>query len=455
MPTDVTEAERHPAVPEPRRGSRIYLSQQGIANLGPQSLLTLYVVLLMLVPSRLVFPGIGASGTVANLFVLVGLVWFLASWLMRRIKSAPFTRPPRLALLGIAVAVLLSYIAAARRDADPLEVSAADRGLIQLLVWTSIVLLATSVRDYDHIDRVLRIFVRCCTVIAAVAIGEFVLGMSLTAWIQIPGMSSGPQELVTRGAFVRPTATAANTLELAAVLATALPFALKQAFHGGERGALRRWLPVALIAMGAITTVSRTSVVGLVVVMLVLLPTWSARRAGGTLAVVLPALAVARVVLPGLAVTIIGLFTAMFDGGDNSTQSRTATSASVNAYIAERPWTGRGFGTFLPLIYRYTDNQYLLALLEMGVVGVLSIVVIYVTTLHCGGAGRRRFTDPARRETGQGFVAVGFVMLVVTFTFDTLSFPMVAGTTFLFLGLSGAYLGIARTEELQRGDPAP
>ncbi|MFE9691044.1 O-antigen ligase family protein [Micromonospora sp. NPDC005806] len=409
----------------------------------------------MLVPSRLVFPGIGATGTVANMFVLVGLVWFLASWLMRRARPAPFTRAPRLALLGVAVAVLLSYIAAARRDAEPLEVSAADRGLIQLLVWASIVLLATSVRSYDHLDRLLRVFVRCCTVVAVVALGEFVLGTSLTAWIQIPGMSSGAQELVTRGAFVRPTATAANTLELATVMALALPFALQQAFHGGERRVLRRWLPVVLLAMGAITTVSRTSVVGLVVVMLVLLPTWSARRIGWTFATVLPSLAVARLVMPGLVVTIIGLFTAMVNGGDNSTQSRTATSESVSAYLAGRPWTGRGYGTFLPLMYRYTDNQYLLALLEMGVVGVVSIVLVYVTMLHCGGAGRRRFLDPARRETGQAFVAVGFVMLVVTFTFDTLSFPMVAGTTFLFLGLSGAYLGIARTEELQRGDPAP
>ncbi|MFF4880307.1 O-antigen ligase family protein [Micromonospora sp. NPDC000668] len=454
MSTGVTEASHPAAVPALRRTSRVYLSQQRIVSLGPHSLLTLYVVFLMLVPSRLVFPGIGATGTVASLFVLVGLVWFLASWLMRRARPAPFTRAPRLALFGVAVAVLLSYVAAARRDAEPLEVSAADRGLIQLLVWTSIVLLATSVRSYDHLDRLLRVFVRCCTVIAVVALGEFVLGTSLTAWIQIPGMSSGAQELVTRGAFVRPTATAANTLELAAVMALALPFALQQAFHGGERKAMRRWLPVVLIAMGAITTVSRTSVVGLGVVLLVLLPTWNARRIGWTFATVLPSLAVARLALPGLFVTIMGLFTAMLNGGDNSTQSRTATSASVNAYIVERLWTGRGFGTFLPLMYRYTDNQYLLALLEMGVVGVVSIVLVYVTTLHCGGAGRRRFTDPARRETGQAFVAVGFVMLVVTFTFDTLSFPMVAGTSFLFLGLSGAYLGIARSEELQRGDPA-
>ena len=92
------------------------------------------------------------------------------------------------------------------------------------------------------------------------------------------------------------------------------------------------------------------------------------------------------------------------------------------------------------------------ALLEIGIVGLVAIVALYVTTIHCGGAGRRRFTDPARRETGQGFVAVGFVLLVVTATFDTLSFPIVAGSTFLMLGLSGAYLSVARREQARIGD---
>jgi O-antigen ligase len=286
-----------------------------------------------------------------------------------------------------------------------------------------------------------------------VAMAEFVLKRSLTAWIKIPGLSAnGAAEIITRGDFVRPTATAANTLELATIMVVALPFALQQAFHGGERSAWRRWLPVTLIALAAVMTVSRTSVVGLAIVMVVLLPTWDLGRVGRTFLVLIPALGAVKVVLPGLGGTVIGLFTAMFNGGDNSTQSRSATSAGVSNYLAERPWTGRGAGTFLPLLYRYTDNQYLLALLELGVVGLVAIVMIYIVTAHCGGAGRRRFTDPARRETGQGFVAVGFVMLVVTVTFDTLSFPMVAGSTFLMLGLSGAYLGVARSELAMIGD---
>jgi O-antigen ligase len=276
---------------------------------------------------------------------------------------------------------------------------------------------------------------------------EFVLKRSLTDWIQIPGFVSNTAagELTTRGDFVRPAATASHPLELAAVMVVALPFALQQAFHSPGKKAWKRWLPVAVITVSSVMTVSRTSIVGLVLVAVALLPTWDFRRLSRAVLVAIPALAAFPVLLPGLGGTVIGLFTAMLNGGDNSTNSRTATSDSVNGLIAERPWFGRGPGTYLPLLYRYTDNQYLLGMLELGIVGVLAILVIYILTVHLGAAGRRRLTEPARRETGQGFVAVGFVMLVVTATFDTLSFPMVAGSVFLMLGLAGAYYGAARS----------
>jgi O-antigen ligase len=459
MPTGSTEAEladspaqQVPASPEPRRRGGLYQSQQRIRQLGPDRILAVYIVLLLFVPSRLVIAGFGAVGTLANMFLLVAFMWYAVSWLTRDVRPAAQTRLPRIALFGYAVAVLLSYVAVGRRDADPLEYSAADRALLQLLVWVPLILLATSLTEYAQIDRLLRLYVRCSTAIGVVAIAEFFLKRSLTGWIRIPGMSSAATELVTRGAFVRPTATASHPLELATIMVIALPFALQQAFHGAGRSAWRRWLPVGIVAVAAVTTVSRTSIIGLVVVMLVLLPTWDARRVGRTALLLFPALAGLKVISPGLVTTLFSLFSAMFNGGDTSTNSRTATTDSVSKYIVERPWTGRGASTFLPLMYRYTDNQYLLALVELGVVGVLAIVALYLVTAHCGGAGRRRFTDPARRETGQGFVAVGFVMLVVTVTFDSLSFPMVAGSVFLMMGLAGAYLGVARTTEARIGD---
>ena len=460
MPTGSTEAEardsvrpHRPAIPQSSRRGRLYRSQQRLRSLGPDSLLAVYIVLLLVVPARLVVASIGATGTVANLFLLAALLWYAASWLMRRVTTAPYTRPARLALLGFSVAVLLAYVAVGRRDADVMEYSAADRALLQLLIWLPLILLTTSLTEFRQIDRLLRLFVRCCAGVAAVAMLEFVLKQSLTSWIVIPGLTSNTAaELIARGDFVRPIATASNTLELATTMVVALPFAIQQAFHGEGRSAWRRWLPVALIALSSVMTVSRTSVIGLLIVMLVLMPTWDSERVGKTFLVLIPALGATRIVVPGLLGTLIGLFSAMLDGGDDSTNSRTATSADVDEFLAGHEWFGRGPGTFLPDLYRFTDNQYLLARLEIGIVGMVAIIALYVTMIHCGGAGRRRSADLARRETGQGFVAVGFVMLVVTATFDTLSFPIVAGSTFLMLGLSGAYLSVARREQARIGE---
>jgi O-antigen ligase len=453
-PSTKPPTARGTASPLLRRVGATYMSRMSMRGQGPVTILVIYIVLLLLIPSRIVLPGVGATGTLANVFMVASLVWYGVSWLMRRIVPAPFTRLPRVAMFLFALAVLLSYVASARRDSSPLEISAADRGLIQLTAWFPVVLIATSIREYAHLDRLLRVFVRCAAIVGFVAMLEFIFKRSLTAWMAIPGFSNSGVELITRGDFVRPTSTAANTLELATIMAVALPFALQQGFNPIKPGRLRNWGPVVVIAMSCIMTVSRTSVVGLAIVFLTLLPTWPAKRLKPTLIAIVLGLGATRVALPGLGGTIIGLFSAMLNGGDDSTNSRTATSAVIGNYFSERPFFGRGFGTFLPLIYRYTDNEYLLSLVETGILGVVAIVFLYVVCLHCGGAGRRRFIDPARRETGRGFAAVGFVMLVVTVTFDTLSFPMVAGASFLMTGLAGAYLGMARQDQLLRGDPS-
>ena len=373
MPTGSTEAEadrltepRTAAAPVERRRSGLYRSQQRLRSLSPDRVIAVYIVLLLIVPSRLVFAGIGATGTLANMFLMVTLIWYAVSWLMRGVVPAPFTRLPRLALLGYAVAILLSYIAVGRRDADPLEYSAADRALLQLVVWLPLILLTTSLTEYAQIDRLLRLFVRCSSVVAAVAMGEFLLHRSLTAWIKIPGLSSSEAtELISRGQFVRPTSTASNTLELATVMIVALPFAIQQAYHAQGGKAWRRWLPVGLIALAAVMTVSRTSVLGLLIVMLTLMPTWGARRVGRAFLVLIPALGAVKVVLPGLGGTVIGLFTAMFSGGTTApSRARRPPAASPNTSPRDPgPAAAPAPSSRSLPLHR---QHYLLALLEMG-----------------------------------------------------------------------------------------
>jgi O-antigen ligase len=395
----------------------------------------------------MVVPGLGGVGTPANVYALLALLWYLAAWVTGRVRAASGTRAPRLAMTVFAVAVLLSYIADAQRAPSTKELQAADRSLIALTAWLGLVVLASAgIHDVNRLNRLLRRVIICASVVAAIGVAEFFTGSDLVGWLHVPGLQSNSPGIaaMSRGDFTRPMSTATQPLEFGAVMTILLPFAIQQAFDPARKGALRRWLPVGLLGAALPMTVSRTSVIGAGVVLLVLLPTWRPQRRWPAIFVIVLGLGAMRLVAPGLIGTITNLFSAMFSGGDSSTKARTGDYSDVLAYVAERPLTGRGFQTFIPSLYRFTDNMYLLALVEVGAFGVLSIAMLYLTCLRCGAAGRRRLTDPTQRELGQAFVAAAAVALVCSVTFDTLSFPMFSGVFFLLLGCSGTYLGLAR-----------
>jgi hypothetical protein len=420
--------------------------------------LTGYLLLLEIVPSGWSVPAFGDVGTPSNIYALLALIWYASSWLAGRVRPAPGTGAPRLALWLFAAAVVLAYLSLADpdRQAVGLEVQAADRGLIGLAAWMGVVVIASAgIRDYAELQQVLRRAVLYGSGIGALGIVEFFTSKDLLASVRIPGLraSSTVSSLITRGSYIRPSSNTSQPLELAAVLALLLPFAIQQAFEPGRTGPWRRWLPVALIGGAMPLTVSRTSIIGLAVVLLLLIPTWRPQRRRPALLVILLGVGLLKAAVPGLLSTTVGLFSSLFGNSDNSTQARTADYAGVAQYIEQRPLFGRGYGTFIPSLYRYTDNMYLLSLVEIGAVGVLALLVLYLTGWRCGRLGRRLSTDPSRRELGQSFAASMAAALVLSATFDSLGFPMFAGLLFLLLGLSGAYLGIARRERATRAAP--
>lgn len=439
-----------PDDPPPKLGPRR-------TGLDAVAVLTVYVVLLELVPSSWAIPSLGAAGTPANIYALLALLWYLASWLAGRILPASGTRAVRIALCVFAVCVLVSYVSLAQSTRAPVstETLAADRGLISLAAWTGVVVVSSAgISDLGRLQTLLRRLVVLGSAVAALGILEFYTKRDLLASIHIPGLrpTAGLADVMVRGAFTRPASTASHPLELSGVLAMLLPFAIQQALDPARRhrGRLRRWLPVVLIGGSLPLTVSRTSIIGLVVVLLVLVPTWKSSRRWPAFGFIALGVGVMKFAVPGLVSTTIGLFSAFLGSGDNSTQARAMDYAGVAQYVAQRPFFGRGFRTFIPALYRYTDNQYLLAVVEIGIVGALAILGLYLTGIRCARAGRRLWTDEPTRELGQSFVAAMAVGLVVSATFDSLGFPMFAGLLFLLLGCSGAYLGISRREAQAR-----
>ncbi len=419
--------------------------------------LTTYLVLVEFIPSGWVLPSFGDVGTPANIFALVALIWYAASWLAGRVRPAPGTGAVRVAMWVFGASILLAYLALASSDrqAAALEIQAADRGLIGFAAWIGVVVIASAgIRDLADLQLLLRRAVVYGSFVGALGIVEFFTSSNLLARVHIPGLraSSLVSSLMTRGAYIRPSSNTSQPLELAAVLALLLPFALQQALDPAREGWARRWVPVICIGGAMPLTVSRTSIIGLAVVLMLLIPTWPSHRRWPALGVIVCGIGLLKLAVPGLVSTTFGLFASFLGNSDDSTQARTADYAGVAQYIEQRPWFGRGYGTFIPSLYRYTDNMYLLAIVEIGVVGVLAILGLYLTGWRCARLGRRLTDDPVRRELGQCFAAAMAASLILSATFDSLGFPMFAGLLFLLIGLSGAYLGIMRREAAERRD---
>ncbi|MEV7442652.1 O-antigen ligase family protein [Streptomyces sp. NPDC091204] len=413
------------------------------------ALLTGYMALAFFIPSNLTLPGLGGVGTPANVFALLALFWYLATWLTGRIRPAPGTRLPRVAMWLLAVSVLASYIANAGRGSVRKELLGADRGLIALLVWVSLVVLVSAgIQDRSRLDVLLRRAVVMGTIVAAVGFYDFFTATNIADSISIPGLQSSVPQIATldRGAFTRPRSTTAQPLEFGGMLALLLPFAVQQAFDPVRRHlrAWRRWGPVVLMGGALPLTVSRTSIIGALLVILVMVPRWKPQRRWSAIGVLLGAVACFKVIIPGLIGTITALFASFLTNSDSSTQARTVKYSAIVPYLDERPFVGRGLGTFIPELYFFTDNQYMLTLAEMGFLGLFALLFLFLTGIHQGGAIRRLAVGESDRELGQAFFASAVVALVVSATFDALSFPMFAGMFFLTIAAGGSYLGFIR-----------
>ncbi|GGV59173.1 hypothetical protein GCM10010294_06950 [Streptomyces griseoloalbus] len=431
-----------------------------VRRLDATTILTGYLVLAVFVPSNLTLPALGGVGTPANVFALLGLLWYLATWLGGRVLPAKGTRLPRVAMCVLAAAVLLSYLAAATRDSSHEEALAADRGLIGLLVWVALVVLASAgIQERSRLETLMRRLVVLGTVVALIGYYDFFAATNIADSLDIPGLqaSNAGISAMDRGSFTRPRSTTAHPLEFGGMLAILVPFAVHQAFDPARRhaGALRRWAPVAIMAGALPLTVSRTSIIGAFIVILVMVPRWKPQRRWAAIGLILGSVAGFKVIVPGLIGTITNLFASFLSDSDSSTQARTVKYGAIVPYLGERPWFGRGFGTFIPDLYFFTDNQYMLTLAEMGIVGLTALLFLFVTGIHTGGVIRRLGRTESDRELGQAFLASALVALVISATFDALSFPMYAGMFFLILGAGGSCLGFIRREAAAAAVPAP
>jgi O-antigen ligase len=403
------------------------------------TLLSLLFFVLFAVPSRLIFAPLGASGTPAQVLSLGLGTWWAA------IKLAGGDHDPRgrdvirRAMLLFTAAIMISYLVAATRPVSAAELRQADTGLVLALGWLGLLLFTGSgLTSMAALTTTLRRLVLAGGLLASLGILQFVTKRAFTNYIQIPGLTTNNTlvSVVGRGGLTRPAGTALHPIEFGAVLTMTLPIALHFAMHDRTRNVVRRWFPVAVIAVAVPISISRSAIVSTIVVLAVLLPSWT-RAARRTAYVSLVGLfGLLFVAVPGLLGTLAALFTGI--SGDSSAQSRTDSYALAAAFISRRPYFGRGFLTFLPS-YRILDNQYLGLAIETGVVGVGALLVLFICGIAIGRAIRHRDNCSAYASSLANSLAASVASAAASFAlFDAFSFPMAATLIFFMLGCLAA-----------------
>lgn len=430
--------------------------------------LVVYAVLLLAVPSQLIFAPLGAPGTPANLWALGGLL----CWVCATVGGLNSVRGPtatRIAVGALTVAVLAAYANGTisgwyappdvRQLTDELwtlvppsvseitatMIKAADRGLLSFAGWMAVVLIAAEgIRSWRDLELVVAAAAWLGTLLAGLGLVQFVWGLDIARYIQIPGLTPNADfgAVMSRSVLNRVSGTAVHPIEFGVVLASLFPVALHYSLHRwGRRGAL---LPVGLVLVGATLSVSRSAILVLAVTLLVLLLGWPNAWRLRALMLAPFILVGLRLAIPGLVGTIVSLFKNVQN--DPSVSGRTDDYGVVFELYGEHPWLGRGLFTFVPRHYRILDDQYLMILLEVGALGLAATLLLILTGFVNGQRARRWARTARSRHLGLALSASILGSAVGMVTFDAWGFPMAAGSSFLLIGLACAAAQLAVEE---------
>lgn len=411
--------------------------------------LTVYLVLLVAVPSRLVFGTIGSTGTPAAVIGIAALCWWGAGRIFPSVGGATGTQPVRTALIGFATVVAASEIVASVRAMDAVEARAANAALFGLAAACGVALVvADGIDRMDRLQRLLERIVLAGGALAALGIVQFFTDFDLARYLWFPGTHvNGDLQLVQiRSGFNRVAGTAVHPIEFGVVLATIFPVALHQALYRGTASRLRRVTPLVLIAVALPMSLSRSAILGVAAAGLVMAAGWTWSRRLNAAVITVGFLGIMRALIPGLIGTLRNLFTGL--QSDSSYVARTDHAREAWLHIGAAPWLGQGFGTFLPDRYVLLDNQYLGTLAETGIIGLCALVGVFAAGFLVADHAARTTLDPELQSLGRALSACAVVPLVTYITYDALSLPMAVGTTFMLLGCTGAFWRLVRHRPL-------
>ncbi|MGH2970313.1 MAG: O-antigen ligase family protein [Solirubrobacteraceae bacterium] len=349
--------------------------------------------------------------------------------------------------IGALVAAMLLSMAAnlARVNAaGPTVVKNFTFFVSYLLVVYFIVSVIRSRRD---LDRMVRLLVAGGTIVAVASLVEWKTTTNFFNWYGhvLPFLHYIDEGVAqARGSGIRARGSAQHPIALSAALVMLVPLA----YYLYRRDRRRLWLGCcALLTLGALSTGSRTGTTMLIAV-LVSFVCIKPRECVRLLPLLLPMLIVVQVVMPGTLGTMKAMLNPSYlikeqSYDEGATAGRVADLGPALDRWSRKPLLGTGFGTTVAdpnapkeSEQQILDDQWLGSLLEIGAVGVLVLLWLWVSAV-------RRLARLAKATTGsETWLATGLAASIIAFavgmlTFDAFAFIQVTFFAFVMLGLTG------------------
>lgn len=324
--------------------------------------------------------------------------------------------------------------------------------------------ISSVIRRGPQLDRMLRVLVGGGTIVAVLALIEWRTGTNFFDSLDrvIPILNHVDLgEHIERGTGVRALGSAQHPIALGAALVMLIPLTVY--LHKRDRHVA--WLVCgALLTLGALSSGSRTAALMLIALMVSFV--WIKRTETlRLLPLLIPLVIVIQVVMPGT----LGTFRAILQPS-YVIQEQSAEMGSGSGRIADlgpsleewsrTPFLGQGFGTRVTsqqgtsdaaLIApddhaagaedgaQILDDQWLSTLLEIGAIGALALLWLFVRAV-------RRLARRARSDPGpEGWLAMGLAasltaFAVGMFTFDAFAFIQVTFFAFIMIGFAAVVI---------------
>ncbi|GAA0450254.1 hypothetical protein Ade02nite_59380 [Paractinoplanes deccanensis] len=427
-PLDLEPSLLHPQTYATRRFVRV----------DAATVLCVMVALLLVIPAWLIVPGmtdIGRPGLVVGL--VLWFWWMLARLNPRLVLVGP--QPIRWAVLAYGLSLIVSYAVGYLRGLTAMEANGADRAMIFAGAFTGVILMtADGVRNWARLRRLLAVLVTCAAFVGLVAIIQFVTRDDITRYLSFPGLEvkGVVPDFQYRGAAIRVASTTTHYIELSMVMVTVLPFAIHLARYAQTSRMRQVYAFAALLIAGAIpATVSRTGFLALAIVLLCLTPMWTWRYRYNMIVTAGLLVAAAVAAKPSLTSTVFDMFASAEE--DSSITARTERYEMVAHYFNQRPWFGRGTGTWIYPMYQYLDNQWLSHAVSNGLVGVAALAALHITAITLAVLALRRATRPADKDICAALVATQLVAVLGSATFDSFAFTTYTCLLAVMVGLCG------------------